>query len=50
MKQTMKSGNATLVFNTDYVTPEDKAIALKEIETIKANNDCRMLLKKTSTA
>ncbi|MDO4301821.1 MAG: hypothetical protein Q4D26_10570 [Clostridia bacterium] len=49
MKYIKKSGNATLIFNTDTVTAEEKAAALREIAELKTRNELNALLKKAET-
>lgn len=49
LKEIRKSGNATLIFNTDTVTVEEKATALKEIAELKTKNELNVLLKKAET-
>lgn len=50
MKDIRKSGNATLIFNTNTVTPEEKEMKLKEIAELKTRNDVNLLLKKMETS
>ncbi len=45
MRKTEKSGNATLIFNTDFVTAEGKAAALNELSEFKTKNDLNKLMR-----
>ena len=50
MRDVRKSGNTTLIFNTDTVTAEEKATALREIAELKTRNELNILLKKAETS
>lgn len=50
LRDVRKSGNTTLIFNTDTVTAEEKATALREIAELKTRNELNILLKKAETS
>ncbi|MEI3163027.1 MAG: hypothetical protein V8S74_06450 [Lachnospirales bacterium] len=50
MIKTAKSGNTTLVFNTNTVTQEGKRQALERVEEIKTQRDIEKMMKNNNTA
>ena len=50
MLKTAKSGNTTLVFNTDNVTEESKRQALERLSEIKTQCDIEKMMKNNTTA
>ena len=50
MLKTTKSGNTTLVFNTDNVTEESKRQALERLSEIKTQCDIEKMMKNNNTA
>ena len=50
MIKTAKSGNTTLVFNTNNVTQEGKRQALERVEEIKTQRYIEKMMKNNNTA
>ena len=50
MIKTAKSGNTTLVFNTNNVTQEGKRQALERAAEIKTQRDIEKMMKNNNTA
>lgn len=50
MIKTAKSGNTTLVFNTNDVTSESKRQALERLTEIKTQCDIEKMMKNNTTA